>query len=110
MADSYNPLWQDSQDPYEGLKDINLSSFNSQPPDYPAGHTQRDSPDRPSLPWYRQVYGSDIDSDSSEYWTHNLSPSQNSMWHMGPVFRCVIIKVVCIIRYVCQKLYKSLVF
>ena len=44
MVDSYNPLWQDSQDPYEGLEDINLSSFDSQPPDYPPGQKQRDSP------------------------------------------------------------------
>ena len=103
MVDSYNPLWRDSQDPYEGLEDINLSFFDNQPPDYPTDQTQKDSPDRLSLPWYRQVYDSDIYLDS-EYWTPNLSPSQNSMWHMGPIFRCVIIKVVCIIRRVCQKL------
>ena len=60
----------------EDLQDIDILSLDNQPPDYP---TQRDSPDKQSLPWYRQVYGSDIDSDSSEYWTHNLSPSQNSM-------------------------------
>ena len=79
MEDPYNPLWQDSQDPYEGIEDIDLSSFDNQPPGYPDHLTQRGSPEKQSLPWYRQVYGSDIDSDSSEYWTHNLSPSQNSM-------------------------------
>ena len=51
MVDSYNPLWRDSQDPYEGLEDINLLSFDNQPRDYPADQTQKDSPDRPSLPW-----------------------------------------------------------
>ena len=40
---------------------------------------KKESSDRPSLPWYCQVYASVIDSDYSEYWTHNLSPSQNSM-------------------------------
>ena len=67
MVDSYNPLWQDFQNSYEGLEDINLSSFDDQPPDCPADQTQKDGLDRPSLPRYSQIYGSDIDSESFEY-------------------------------------------